>query len=163
MHNNVLAPLAVASLLVAAVASAAESRFAAVPNDQAVSTHGPYEAGACETCHERADKTNPGKALKVTNELCFDCHDDFKSTTAVKLDKKKHPAGTTACTKCHNPHNSKKRKLLMGAGRVPQRGFERSCGRATPCRTGSYPWNGVRICANQMIGVKVGNPPFDLR
>jgi predicted CXXCH cytochrome family protein len=112
MHKTSLALISAAALLAAAATSAADSRFAAVPNDQAVSTHGPYEAGACDTCHERANAKDPGKALKVTNDLCFDCHDDFKSST-VKLGKMKHPSGSTACTKCHNPHNSKKRKLLM--------------------------------------------------
>lgn len=113
MHKTSLALISAASLLAAAAASAADSRFAAVPSDQAVSTHGPYEAGACDTCHERANAKNPGKALKVTNDLCFDCHDDFKNSTAVKLERSKHPNTSTACTKCHNPHNSKKRKLLM--------------------------------------------------
>lgn len=112
MHKTSLALVSLASVLVAAAASAADSRFAAVPNDEAVSTHGPYEAGACDTCHESANAKNPGKALKVTNDLCFDCHDDFKSS-AVRLEKSKHPSGSTACTKCHNPHNSRKRKLLM--------------------------------------------------
>lgn len=113
MHKTSLALISAAALLAAAAASAADSRFAAVPNDQAVSTHGPYEAGACDTCHERANAKDPGKALKVTNDLCFDCHDDFKTDTAVKLEKMKHPSGKTSCTACHNPHNSKKRKLLM--------------------------------------------------
>ena len=113
MRKSFLVINGLAALLFALAASAAGSRFAAVPNDQAVSTHGPYEAGACDTCHERADAKNPGKALKVTNDLCFDCHDDFKGGSAVKLEKKKHPGGSVSCTKCHNPHNSKKRKLLL--------------------------------------------------
>ena len=113
MRKPFLAIVPAAALFVAASASGADSRLAAIPSDLAVSTHGPYEAGACDTCHERASAKDPGKALKVTNDLCFDCHDDFKSGAAVKLEKAKHPAGATACTRCHNPHNSKKRKLLM--------------------------------------------------
>jgi len=113
MRKPFFAIVPAAALFVAVSASGADRRLAAVPNDQAVSTHGPYEAGACDTCHERANARNPGKALKVTNDLCFDCHDDFKAGSAVKLEKSKHPAGSTACTNCHNPHNSKKRKLLM--------------------------------------------------
>jgi predicted CXXCH cytochrome family protein len=103
----------VAAIALAVSAQAASSRYAAVPADQAVSTHGPFEAGACDTCHESANPKNPGKAIKVTNDLCFDCHDDFKSGSPVKLDKSKHPSGNSTCTGCHNPHNSKKRKLLM--------------------------------------------------
>jgi predicted CXXCH cytochrome family protein len=112
MHKTSLALLAAAALLAATGAAAAGSRFAAVPAEQAVSTHGPYEAGACDTCHERANAKDPGKALKVTNDLCFDCHDDFKGSP-VRLEKMKHPGGSSACTACHNPHNSKKRKLLL--------------------------------------------------
>src|SRR5512133_134898 len=113
MRKPFTAIVPAALLFIAVSASGADSRLAAIPNDLAVSTHGPYEAGACDTCHERASAKDPGKALKVTNDLCFDCHDDFKGGSAVKLEKSKHPGGTTACTKCHNPHNSKKRKLLM--------------------------------------------------
>jgi len=113
MRKPFIAIVPAALLFVAVSARGADSRLAAIPNDLAVSTHGPYEAGACDTCHERASAKNPGKALKVTNDLCFDCHDDFKGGSAVRLEKSKHPAGSTACTKCHNPHNSKKRKLLM--------------------------------------------------
>lgn len=113
MFKTLSAMIPVAAFLVAAGAAQAAGRHAAIPNDQAVSTHGPYEAGACDTCHERANARDPGKALKVTNDLCFDCHDDFKAGSPVKLEKAKHPAGGTACTNCHNPHNSRKRKLLM--------------------------------------------------
>jgi predicted CXXCH cytochrome family protein len=113
MRNPFLAIVPTAALLIAVSAHGADRRLAAIPNDQAMSTHGPYEAGACDTCHERASARNPGKALKVTNDLCFDCHDDFKGVAAVKLERSRHPSGSTACTKCHNPHNSKKRKLLM--------------------------------------------------
>jgi predicted CXXCH cytochrome family protein len=113
MRIPFLAIVPAAALFVAAGAAGADNRLAAVPNDQAISTHGPYEAGACDTCHERANAKNPGKALKVNNDLCFDCHDDFKGSSAIKLDKVKHPSGNSTCTACHNPHNSKKRKLLM--------------------------------------------------
>jgi predicted CXXCH cytochrome family protein len=113
MHTPFLITSCLAALLGAVSAAAADSRFAAVPKEQAVSTHGPYEAGACDTCHERANAKDPGRALKVTNDLCFDCHDDFKGSSAVKLEKMKHPSSSVSCTKCHNPHNSKKRKLLL--------------------------------------------------
>jgi predicted CXXCH cytochrome family protein len=112
MRTNLRTLATAGALLMATAAAAAESRFAAVPSEEAVSTHGPYEAGACDTCHERANAKNPGRAVKVTNDLCYDCHDDFKTGSAVKLEKSKHPSGSAACTSCHNPHNSRKRKLL---------------------------------------------------
>ncbi len=74
------------------------------------STHGPFEAGDCKLCHERSDRRNPGRAVQVGNEVCFDCHDEFKGTAARKM---RHPSPRERCTKCHNPHNSRKKKLLL--------------------------------------------------
>jgi predicted CXXCH cytochrome family protein len=105
---------AVLILLLAGVPTgAAEKRLAPIPRDQATVVHGPYEQGACDTCHERADAGNPG-AAKVTNETCLACHDEFAGTAPVKISKgKSHPSGKGTCTACHNPHNSKKKKLLL--------------------------------------------------
>ncbi len=64
-----------------------------------VSTHGPFEAGECKACHQRSDRRNPGKVTRTGNGLCFDCHDEIK--------------GRASCTGCHNPHNSRRRKLLL--------------------------------------------------
>jgi predicted CXXCH cytochrome family protein len=106
-------PAGLALLLAAAPAEAGEKRLAPLPRDQAAMVHGPYEEGACETCHERADAGNPGPA-RVNNETCFACHDEFGGKAAVRVGKgKSHPAGQEACTACHNPHNSKKKSLLL--------------------------------------------------
>lgn len=104
---------ACALALAASAALAAEPRdLGPVPPDDAVSTHGPFEMGACDTCHARRDPRNPGPAA-VTNDTCFNCHDDFKGGKAVKMDKAVHPAVKgAACLSCHAPHNSRKRKLL---------------------------------------------------
>lgn len=84
-----------------------------ISGDDAVSTHGPFEMGACDTCHARRDPRDPGPA-SVTNDTCFGCHDDFKGGKPVKMDKAVHPAVKgTACLSCHAPHNSRKRKLLL--------------------------------------------------
>jgi predicted CXXCH cytochrome family protein len=100
-------------LLAANPAEAGDSRLAPLPRDQATVVHGPYEQGACDTCHERADAKNPGTA-RVTNETCLSCHDEFSGKAPVKVGKdKSHPEGKGHCTACHNPHNSKKRKLLL--------------------------------------------------
>ena len=110
-----LAPLPVLlALALAARAGGAEpSKLAPIPKEEAVSSHSPYEMGACETCHQRHDAANPGPALKVTNELCFECHDEFKGTAPVKMESAVHPTTKAACTTCHNPHNSRKKKLRM--------------------------------------------------
>jgi predicted CXXCH cytochrome family protein len=87
------------------VAAAAERNLAPIPQDQAVSTHGPFEMGECNICHQGTAQ-KPGKILKAANDLCFDCHEEFKGTV------KNHPSAKTKCTQCHSPHNSRKRKLL---------------------------------------------------
>lgn len=112
MHLR-LASLLLAAGLAAAVARAEGSRLAPISKEEAASTHGPYEMGACETCHQRHDAANPGAALKVSNELCFECHDEFKGTAPVKMERVVHPSTRAACTTCHNPHNSRKKKLRM--------------------------------------------------
>jgi predicted CXXCH cytochrome family protein len=109
------ASLACLSLLLLATSAsgADEKRLAPLPKDQAVVVHGPYEQGACDTCHERADAKDPGKA-KVSNETCLGCHDEFAGSAPVRISKSKsHPTSKSACTTCHNPHNSKKKKLLL--------------------------------------------------
>jgi len=75
-----------------------------------VSTHGPFEAGECKLCHQRSDRRNPGKLVRAGNEVCFDCHDEFEGTATRKM---RHPSPKQSCTRCHNPHNSRKRKLLL--------------------------------------------------
>ncbi len=113
MHIR-LAPLLTVVTLAAAVAARAENtRLAPIPKEQAISTHGPYEMGACETCHQRHDAADPGPALKVSNDLCFECHDEFKGAAPVKMEKAVHPTVKAACTTCHNPHNARKKRLRL--------------------------------------------------
>ncbi len=108
-----LAAACAVALVAGAAVRAGENRLAPIPPREATSTHGPYEMGACETCHERHDARNPGAALKVSNDLCFECHDEFKSGTPVKMESAVHPSTKASCTLCHNPHNSKKKKLRL--------------------------------------------------
>jgi predicted CXXCH cytochrome family protein len=109
------APLPVLFVLaLAARASGAEpSKLAPIPKEEAISSHSPYEMGACETCHQRHEAANPGPALKVSNDLCYECHDEFKGSAPVKMEKADHPAVKVACTTCHNPHNARKKRLRM--------------------------------------------------
>ena len=109
-----LAPLLIAgAIALAGLARAEASRPAPIPASEATSTHGPYEMGACDTCHQRSDPKNPGAAVKVSNDLCFDCHDEFRGSAPVKMESSVHPKTSATCTLCHNPHNSKKKKLRL--------------------------------------------------
>ena len=104
--------LAAALALAASAARAEANRLAPVPRDQATVVHGPYEQGACDACHARADQKDPGPA-SVTKETCLACHDEFGGKAPVRVGKgKAHPV-KGECTGCHNPHNSKKKKLLL--------------------------------------------------
>jgi predicted CXXCH cytochrome family protein len=105
--------LVTCAFALAGLARAEASRLAPIPASAAVSSHGPYQSGACETCHQRHDSKNPGSALKVSNDLCFDCHDEFRGTAPVKMDKSVHPNNVADCMSCHNPHNSRKKKLRL--------------------------------------------------
>ncbi len=105
----ILAALGAGILGVAGPASAGPAgarSLAPIPQNQAVSTHGPFEMGECAICHE-GKGPRPGKLLKAVNELCYDCHEDFKGTV------KNHPASRATCTICHAPHNARKKKLLL--------------------------------------------------
>ena len=109
-----LAAPALAVALAAALSprpARAGSRLAPIPKDEAVVVHGPYEAGACDTCHARNDPRDPGPAA-VTNETCLGCHDEFNGKAPVRIERGTHTTRGT-CTGCHNPHNSRKRKLLQ--------------------------------------------------
>ncbi len=114
MRNPFATFLVVSALaLVLTSTAAADRRLAPLPKEEATSTHGPFEAGACDTCHERSDPKNPGAAVKASNDLCFECHDEFRGTAPIKMDRKVHPSGKSNCMGCHSPHNSRKRKLLL--------------------------------------------------
>lgn len=105
--------LAVAALALAVTTARADGgRLAPIPRDQAVVVHGPYEQGACDACHARADQKDPGPAT-VTKETCLACHDEFGGKAPVRIGKGKNHPVKGECTGCHNPHNSKKRKLLL--------------------------------------------------
>jgi predicted CXXCH cytochrome family protein len=115
MHTNPF-PLAVAIVVVLAApgpVQAADARLAPLVGEEAASTHGPYAAGACETCHERHDAKSPGAVRKDPDELCFGCHEEFKGGAPVKTDTAFHPDAKVGCTGCHNPHNARKKKLLL--------------------------------------------------
>jgi predicted CXXCH cytochrome family protein len=89
------------------------SRLAPIPASEAVSTHGPYGAGSCVPCHQNDDSSNPGPAPTTSDDLCCDCHEEFKGPEKVKMDRAVHPKGGGLCLTCHNPHNARKKKLRL--------------------------------------------------
>jgi predicted CXXCH cytochrome family protein len=99
-------------VLVGARLALAAGPLAPLPADQAVVVHGPYAQGACDTCHERADVKDPGPA-KVTNATCLACHDEFEGRAPVRIGPGKSHPRKGDCVSCHNPHNSRKRRLLL--------------------------------------------------
>jgi predicted CXXCH cytochrome family protein len=106
------AVLVAASLALALAARAGDVRLAPLPREQATVVHGPYEQGSCEACHTRGDPKDPGPAT-ATKATCLACHDEFGGTAPVRIGKGKNHPVKGECIGCHNPHNSKKKKLLL--------------------------------------------------
>lgn len=105
--RGVLAGAAAVGLWAVAGVALAQRSLAPIDPGDAASTHSPFETGECGFCHTESKGSKGGKLLRAANELCFDCHEDFR--TAVK----NHPKNKGSCTACHTPHNSRKRKLLL--------------------------------------------------
>lgn len=108
----VVLSLALVALGPGCPAGAEKTKLAPVEAREAKSTHGPYGAGACETCHERHDAGNPGRAT-ASNALCVGCHEEFGAGTPVRMDRTVHPVNSAPCLGCHNPHNARKPKLQL--------------------------------------------------
>jgi predicted CXXCH cytochrome family protein len=64
-----------------------------------VSTHAPYTGGDCTLCHV---KRSGGRLLDDTDHMCLPCHEDARQ----------HVHAPRRCTRCHNAHDSMRRKLL---------------------------------------------------
>lgn len=75
-----------------------------------VSSHAAYESGDCAVCHESADPAKPGKIKAAANQLCLECHDDYRAVLGRPF---VHAAASNSCGNCHNPHNSAQPKLLV--------------------------------------------------
>lgn len=83
-----------------------------VPPKQAVSSHAPFEAGECGLCHDGGSANKPGPAIRPVAENCLSCHEDLG--TSMSQGQVKHPPAQKDCAACHNPHNSRFAKLLLG-------------------------------------------------
>lgn len=73
------------------------------------SLHSPFADGNCILCHMKQDPKEPGPLLKAVNEICLDCHEDFKKYLTRPFT---HAPAIGSCVNCHNPHNSQYPKLL---------------------------------------------------
>ena len=72
--------------------------------------HAPYEMGECGICHVSNDPARPGGLTAGVNELCFSCHEIFQDMLGEFANV--HPPVEDSCISCHNPHNSRREKLL---------------------------------------------------
>jgi predicted CXXCH cytochrome family protein len=113
MYVRLASLLAASAVALAPAARAEGGPLAPISRERALSTHTPFEVGACETCHERRDPASPGAVVAASNDLCFECHDEFKASAPVRMERAVHPDDPVECTACHNPHNSVKKKLRL--------------------------------------------------
>ncbi len=73
--------------------------------------HPPFEKQECGQCHG-GSALNP--VLKMPQlELCMQCH---KKNFAMPVAVKHKPVEMGQCTKCHDPHRSPNKKLLLRTG-----------------------------------------------
>lgn len=71
--------------------------------------HPPYKERNCDACHQKDQK---GKFVAEQPDLCYNCHDNFKT----KYKSLHAPVEAGSCTECHSPHYSKNKKLLIRQG-----------------------------------------------
>ncbi|MFQ6006629.1 MAG: cytochrome c3 family protein [Woeseia sp.] len=98
--------------------------------------HGPFAARECGLCHSlgqsksflgnREDTSQapsraspvsePSRLIMPPQQLCISCHARHGAAFARERGlKQHHPAASGACTQCHNPHQSLRRYMLLGA------------------------------------------------
>jgi predicted CXXCH cytochrome family protein len=96
--------------------------------------HGPFAAGECERCHSLGESTSflgnrnaindvtapvasassPSRLLMPPERLCVSCHTQHGTIFARDRDLQQHPlAAAGECTRCHNPHQSLRRYMLL--------------------------------------------------
>ncbi len=76
-----------------------------------VSIHPDFKTKNCKKCH---DRSAANFLITSKKEICFKCH-----KSELFSGKYIHgPVAVKACTVCHDPHQSKNRKLLLESGRA---------------------------------------------
>ncbi|MCX7770130.1 MAG: cytochrome c3 family protein [Proteobacteria bacterium] len=75
--------------------------------------HGPFAAGSCEVCHDLHSSDYPHQLKMETNDLCINCHQEFKKPGITHVVSKhplsgkkdpSRPGKMLQCSSCHNPH-----------------------------------------------------------
>jgi predicted CXXCH cytochrome family protein len=91
----------------AACTSCHDPHSSGKPGLIAANTHEPFEADACEVCHEAEPQGNILKLAGEQTDICSDCHGEILTGTHA------HGAvGEHGCTGCHSPHSSSRDFLL---------------------------------------------------
>ncbi len=94
------------------------------------SRHAALDTG-CGTCHAVHKSGDPNKVefayhlTKATPQLCLDCHDAKDASLQKAHDKQ--PFATADCVQCHDPHQSRRPKLMQAFVHAPFEGGKSSC------------------------------------
>lgn len=89
--------------------SSVQNNLLAKNNTAQSFSHLPYKEGNCENCH---DKSSMGKFVEEQPELCYQCHENFKTKFAFIHG----PVSGGFCTACHSPHSAKYDKMILRDG-----------------------------------------------
>ena len=76
-----------------------------VAADSILSVHYPFQEKGCSFCHDELSKSD---LIMEQPDLCYSCHNDFSADYAYVHG----PAAGGYCTFCHDPHSSRRIKLL---------------------------------------------------
>jgi predicted CXXCH cytochrome family protein len=74
--------------------------------------HPPVLTRMCSQCHQAPDSATPFATTRAGYELCKGCHNDMVVATLAKARLHWPVADKQGCVNCHNPHASKRPKLL---------------------------------------------------
>ena len=94
------------------------------------SRHAALDMG-CETCHVTHKTGDPAQRefayhlTKPAPQLCLDCHDAKDDNLKKAHDGQ--PFGTSDCLQCHDPHQSKRPKLMQAFVHSPFEGGKGAC------------------------------------
>jgi len=76
-------------------------------------SHGPYKARLCSACHPAAVNGKVQLAAADVNQLCYDCHTDFKEVMeGTKSRHKLLSQNNRSCVECHDPHAANQEYVL---------------------------------------------------